>query len=114
MSGLNAKIRGPTPARVAREVSSRLRRMRDPARARGAQHYFKHEIVALGITTPALRAFVRERVRELRREWQSLRAVELCDRLLREPELEIRGAGILVLGAFQKRLTPDLLGPAER
>ena len=114
MSGLSARTKGPSPGRVAREMTSRLRRMRDRKRARGVQQYFKHEIVALGITTPALRAFVRDRVQELPKEWPAQQAIELCDRLLREPEMEIRGAGFLILGAFGKQLTPGLLKRAER
>lgn len=113
MRGLNTRTTVRSPGRVAREMISRLRRMRDRKRAGGVQQYFKHEIVALGITTPALRAFVRDRVRELPKAWQAQQTIELCDRLLREPELEIRGAGILILAAFQKRLTPDLFEQAK-
>jgi 3-methyladenine DNA glycosylase AlkD len=99
---------------AAAEIISSLRRMGDPVRARSAQHYFKHEIVALGLTAPVLRAFVRERVGGLRRTWQAAQAIQLCDRLLCEPEMEIRGAGFLILGAFRKQLKPDLLKAAER
>jgi 3-methyladenine DNA glycosylase AlkD len=114
MGGLKARLRRPSPEQVAREITSRLRRKGDPVRARGARQYFKHQIVALGVTTPALRSFVRERVRELRGQWGAPQAIELCGRLLREPELEIRAAGILILGAFRKQLTPSLLKRAER
>ena len=102
-----------TVEQVAREIIAQLRRMGDPVRARGAQNYFKHEIVALGITAPVLRAFVRERVRVLQPQWTASQAIALCDRLLSEPEMEIRGAGFLVLGGFKKELTPDLLERAE-
>jgi 3-methyladenine DNA glycosylase AlkD len=40
--------------------------------------------------------------------------VALCDRLLREPELEIRGVGILLLAAFNQEFTPSLLTWAKR
>ena len=113
MSALPKRFDSAAPALVAREISSRLRRMSDPVRARGAQQYFKHEIIALGIATPELRAFVRECIDKLRPCWQGRQAVELCDRLLREPELEIRGTGFLILGGFPKLLTPDLLRQAE-
>lgn len=113
MKRIVAERKPPIPAQVAREICSRLRRVGDPVRARGAQQYFKHEIVALGITTPALRSFARERARVLRQEWLAPQAMELCDRLLRERELEIRGAGILLLGAFQKELGPPILKQAE-
>jgi 3-methyladenine DNA glycosylase AlkD len=104
----------PTAAEVAHEIASCLRQMGDPVRARGAQRYFKEAILALGITAPALRGFVRERVKALRPGWQAHEAITLCDRLLREPEMEVRVAGILILGAFQRELTLDLLKPAAR
>ena len=102
-----------TVEQVAREIIEQLRRMGDPVRARGAQNYFKHEIVALGITAPVLRAFVRERLQLLRPQWTASQAIALCDRLLSEPEMEMRGVGFLVLSAFQQELTPDLLDQAE-
>jgi 3-methyladenine DNA glycosylase AlkD len=111
---IGTNMSSASPADIAQEFKSRLREMGDPARARGMQQYFKHEIVALGITTPVVRAFVRAYVRELRCQWQAPQAIELCDRLLREPEFEIRGAGILVLGAFADRLAPDFVKRAER
>ena len=98
---------------VADDMIAQLRRMGDPVRARGVQNYFKHEIVALGITAPVLRAFARERVQLLRPRWTVSQAIALCDRLLSEPEMDIRGAGFLVLSAFKKELTPDLLEQAE-
>lgn len=103
-----------TVEQAADEICSSLRRMGNPMRARGVQQYFKHRIVALGIMAPVLRAFVRERAGVLCRTWQGPQAVQLCDQLLREPEMEIRGAGILILGAFHKQLKPDLLKSAER
>ena len=114
MRGTAAERKAPAPAQVAREISSHLRRIGDPVRARGAQQYFKHQIVALGVTTPVLRAFVRERARSLLQVWRTPQALEACDRLLREPEMEVRGAGILLLGAFRKELQPTLLKQAER
>lgn len=102
-----------TPSRVADEITARLRRMGDPARARGTQQYFKNEIVALGITAPTLRLFMRERMSQLRHTWSLSDAIHLCDRLLEEPELEIRMAGILALAAFKRAFTLDLLPHAE-
>jgi 3-methyladenine DNA glycosylase AlkD len=99
---------------AAQRVLRGLRKKRNRARALGTQKFFKHEITALGITTPDLRAFVRERVAEMRSSWQAPQVIRLCDRLLREPELEIRGAGFLILGAFGKELNPALVEDAER
>jgi 3-methyladenine DNA glycosylase AlkD len=113
MANAFAKQTIPTVAQVADQIIMRLRQMGEPRRAQGARQYFKHQIVALGITTPALRLFMRERMNGLQKVWRLGEAIQLCDRLLQEPELEIRGAGFLALAAFKKALTPAWLTPAE-
>lgn len=98
----------------AREIARHLRRSGDPARATGMERYFKHEITALGVATPVLRTLIRERTRGLKKTWTPAAAVSVCDRLVREPELEIRIAGVLFLGAFHRTLTENVLADAER
>ena len=99
---------------VAQVIIKGLRRRRDPIRAAGTQKYFKHTVVALGVDTPTLRAFVKVQARPLVGQWTLGQAVKCCDLLLNEQELEIQGAGFLLLGAFKKGFTLDLLTPAER
>jgi 3-methyladenine DNA glycosylase AlkD len=101
-------------AATVRTIIHNLRAMRNSERAKGVQQYFKHEIVALGIDTPALRAYCREQEKRLKPVWNIGEAIALCDRLLQEEEMEIRGAGLLILGAFKKEFTPDLLPWAKR
>jgi len=103
----------PAVPRKAREIIDWLRARRDPERARGVQQYFKHEIVALGIDTPALRAFAAGQTKQLRDVWSLADATSLCDRLLREPEMEVRGMGILILSGFKRDFVPDLTGTAQ-
>jgi 3-methyladenine DNA glycosylase AlkD len=104
----------PRPAEVAATIIRTLRSWRDPARAGDIQRYFKNAVVALGIGTPKLRAFATEQAKAVRPVWDVSDAVACCDRLLREPELEIRGTGILILAAFRRGFTRDLLPPAKR
>ncbi len=104
----------PDVQQVAEAIVRGLRQRRDPVRAAGAQKYFKHAVVALGVDTPTLRAFVKGQVRPLVKTWALGQAVECCDLLLNEQELEIQGAGFLLLGAFRKGFTLDLLTPARR
>jgi 3-methyladenine DNA glycosylase AlkD len=102
------------PPSAARTMMRELRAMRDPARADGVQRYFKNAVVSLGLDTPTLREYARSQVQRLRPVWTADQAVGLCDRLLREPELEIRGLGILVLNGFRREFTPRLLPTAKR
>lgn len=104
----------PPPAAVATAIIRRLRGWRDPVRSGGVERYFKHDVVALGIATPRLRAFAADQAGTLRRVWNLADAVACCDRLLLEPELEVRGAGILILAAFRRDFTRELLPHAKR
>jgi 3-methyladenine DNA glycosylase AlkD len=88
--------------------------LRDPVKAAQSQKYFKDQIVALGVDTPTLRAFVKAQAGPLVGKWTLVQAVECCDRLLAEPELEIQAAGQLLLGAFKKGFTLDLLAPSRK
>jgi 3-methyladenine DNA glycosylase AlkD len=99
---------------VAAEIVRTLRGWRDPDRAAGVQRYFKEPVVALGIETSKLRAYAELQARNLQSVWKISDTVELCDRLLGEPEMEIRGVGILELAAFNTQFTLDLLAPAKR
>jgi len=108
----NRSAKPPVP-RKAREIIDWLRERRDPERARGVQQYFKHEIVALGLDTPTLRAFAASQTKQLRAAWSLAEATSLCDRLLQEAEMEVRGMGILILSAFKRDFVPDLTGTAQ-
>jgi 3-methyladenine DNA glycosylase AlkD len=109
-----AKVMRPQVEETARAIIRGLRALHNPARAQGVQHYFKQAVTALGINAPTLRDYVRIQVQQLKPHWALAQGISLCDRLLREPELEIRGAGVLMLGAFQIAFTPDLLPWAKR
>jgi 3-methyladenine DNA glycosylase AlkD len=103
-----------SPSDLAAEMTGELRRMGDSTRARGAERYFKHEIVAIGITTPVLRQFVKQRVRSARSGWTLRDAIQLCNLLLKEQEMEIRGAAILALAEFRRQYDLELLPHADR
>jgi 3-methyladenine DNA glycosylase AlkD len=113
----NRAPKRPTPSTItakAREIIGWLRQRGDPKRARGVQQYFKHEIVALGIDTATVREFAAGQAKQLTAAWRLADATTLCDRLLREPELETRGLGILILSAFKREFRPDLTRVARR
>ena len=109
-----SKPAAPGVEAAARRIIRELRARRDDPRARGVQQYFKHAVVALGIDTPALRAFTRSELNRLKPAWTVAEATALCGRLLTETEMEIRVAGFLVLGGFKKEFTPALLPRAKR
>jgi 3-methyladenine DNA glycosylase AlkD len=102
----------PEVSQAAESLLTSLRRRSNPERAKGVQQYFKHAVVSLGMDTPTLRACVREELKTLKPGWKLPEAVALCDLLLREPELEARGAGLLILSGFKREFSPALLSAA--
>jgi len=96
-----------TPRDIAREAVERLRRLADPARAEGVQRYFKETIKSYGIYTDEVRALAAELYQSVRGTWTAAEAIELCDILFAEPELEAKSVGALILSRFKKDLPPS-------
>jgi 3-methyladenine DNA glycosylase AlkD len=104
----------PSVEQTARLIIRSLRTLADPVRAQGVQQYFKHAVVALGIDTRTVRNLALDQIKALKSTWTLAEGAALCERLLGEPELEVRGMGILILSAFKKEFTPELTDTAER
>jgi len=103
----------PPPADVASSIADTLRGWHDPVRAAGVRRYFKHAVVAIGVDTPTLRGYLSEQVARLRPLWTVDHAIRACAALLAEPEMEVRGAGLLLLAGFQRQITRDFASLAE-
>ncbi len=99
---------------VADNIVAALRKKHDPTRAQAVQHYFREEIVALGVDAPTVRDLVKRQMKPLKGVWTLDDAVRCCDLLVNEPEIEVRVSGVLVLGTFKKAFTPVLIAPAYR
>lgn len=98
----------------ANAIALQLRAKRNPARALLAQRYLKRPVAVLGIDAATLRRFAREQAERLMLEGGSPNIVPLCERLLDEPELEVRATGLLILGALVDELEPGLLDRAAK
>jgi len=99
---------GPSPEAVAREALAQLRAKADPARARGAEAYFKETIRAFGVRAIEVRQIATGIARRVRRDWTVAEAIRLCDLLLPRPELEAKGVAILVLHRFRRTFPKQL------
>jgi 3-methyladenine DNA glycosylase AlkD len=108
------KTESPKVDQVVEAIIAALRKEADPLRATNVQHYFRDEIVALGVDMPTVRCLVKEQMRLLKGVWPLDDAIRCCDRLLKEPQIEMRTAGVLVLSAFKRDFTPMLTDPAYR
>ena len=102
-----------TVQQVVQAVKKKLRNMADPQRARDSQRYFKEPVALLGIGAQPFRAVMKEQIKPLKKTWTLEQAIECCECLLQESELELRGAGHEILGAFAKQFTLELADYAQ-
>ena len=96
------------PKDIARKARAALRAKADPVRARGAERYFKGTIKSYGVAAPDVHALAAGLYAAIKADWTFGDAVELCDILVRDPELEAKSVGTLVLCRFKSAFTPAL------
>jgi 3-methyladenine DNA glycosylase AlkD len=87
---------------MADECLRRLKGLADPARAAGAQRYFKEKARFLGISAPELRDVSREVYQRVRTDWGIKEATAFCAIMLHNPYHEVKALGILTFERYRK------------
>lgn len=103
----------PRPRDIAEAARRALAAKADPVRARGAERYFKETIKSYGVRGPEIHALTAELHGRIKAVWTLNDAIELCDILLRDPELEAKAVGILILNRFKMSFTPAFFARAK-
>jgi 3-methyladenine DNA glycosylase AlkD len=109
-----ARTKELLPRRAAEEVLEEIRRQADPAWAESTQRYFKEPVKCYGLDTPTSRRLARDLLKRVKGSWAPRDAVAFCRAMVRDPHLEPRGIGFLVVAAFVGEAGPDLLQDARR
>jgi 3-methyladenine DNA glycosylase AlkD len=102
------KARKKTPKQIADLAIGRLEKLADPARAEGAQRYFKEDFRCYGLTADQVRDLAKEMHQIVKDVWSVGDAVELCDILLPNPYHEAKALGILVLERYKNDFPKSL------
>jgi 3-methyladenine DNA glycosylase AlkD len=102
-------------ARAAREVRAHLRRQGSARRAAGMRAYFKRDetVRFFGVAAPEIRRIARETWLTRRHVWSVRDATRCCDLLIRQPELEGKSVGVLVLERWHREFPRSLLRRAR-
>ncbi len=95
-----------TPRAAAMRVLIELERRRDPARAVGAERYFKETVASLGIPAADVRLVATRAYTRVRASWDVADAIAYCGILIRDRHLEVKSAGLALVERFADRLTP--------
>jgi 3-methyladenine DNA glycosylase AlkD len=104
----------PAPRALAAELRAELERLADPDAARQARTCFRDPVEVLGVGTPELRRLVGETHRQVAQSWGLREALTACDLLLRDRRVEVKGAGLVLLGRFRRRFEPSVLPVVAR
>jgi 3-methyladenine DNA glycosylase AlkD len=92
------------PETIAKQAIAALKLKADPVRAAGAQKYFKETVKCYGLISPDVRAIAAGLYASIKKEWTGLDAAALCEILYREPYLESKSVGTIILARFRKDL----------
>lgn len=104
-----------SPQDAARSVRQSLASKADPVRALGVERYFKaYETVrSYGVAAPDIHALAAEIYGRIRAHWTVDDAIELCDILFTDPEIEAKAVAGLVLARFKKTYRPALFAKVK-
>jgi 3-methyladenine DNA glycosylase AlkD len=97
-----------TPEEIAKRALVRLKAKADPVRAAATRKYFKEAAKFYGLVSADVRDMAAEFYDEVREDWGWEDAVALCEILYREPHLEAKSIGTLVLFRFRKTLPESM------
>lgn len=104
----------PGPGKTAEETLRFMRSLADKKKAASNQRFFKEPVVMLGIDGPTIHDIERDLMKEIGQVWTIRDAVSFCKSMLRDPNLEVRGVGFLVVGRFVNEASPNLLPTIKR
>jgi len=107
-AGSTATPKKVCPQDIARRVRAALAAKADPVHARGAERYFKETVKCYGVAAPEIHGLAKELYARIKTDWTAVEAMELCDILFAEPELEAKAVGALILGRFKDTFPPGL------
>lgn len=99
----------PGPRTIAAEVRNALRAAADSKVAAQGQTYFKEAVVLMGVRALEMRRIARETYQQVKPHWTLKEALALCNNVLPDPRLEVKGVAVLVCERFGKEFEPRLL-----
>src|SRR6266496_5265798 len=96
-----------TPKKVAAEIRAVLKRDGSAEHAKGVQWFFKEDVKSHGWYTAALRAFAKQRRREILKDYGIDFLVQVADRLFTGRVLEEKIFAVLLLENCSGKLDPN-------
>ncbi len=109
-----ARRRKPDPRQTATEILDFMRSRADAKKATSYQRFFKEPVTLFGIDGPTMHSIERDLLKNIGNVWTIRDAVSFCRAMIRDPHLEARGVGFLIVAHFVNEGSPDLLPTIKR
>jgi 3-methyladenine DNA glycosylase AlkD len=105
-----------SPAAAARDIERRIAALARPSGAFDARRYFRGDanLRFHNIGAPAIRRLAREAHAVRREQWSVDDAARCADRLMKSHFLEVKAAGVELLGRYRRHFEPRMLKTWQR
>src|SRR5262249_11002291 len=104
----------PPPQQIAKDTLAALRGTADGKLAATAQTFFKEPVTLRGVRAADMRRIARETYLRVKPHWSLADAVALCEIMLRDPRLEMKGVAVLVCERFGDEFDASLLAVIQK
>ncbi len=108
------KQKKPDPRQTATEILDFMRSRADAKKATSYQRFFKEPVTMFGIDGPTIHSIERDLIEKIGKVWTIRSAVSFCNAMIRDPHLEGRAVGFLIVAHFVNEASPDLLPTIKR
>ncbi len=109
-----ARRQKPDPRQSAAETLELMQHLADAKKATSYQRFFKEPVTLFGIDGPTMHSIERDLLADIGDVWTIRDAVSFCRAMIRDPHLEARGVGFLIVAHFVNEASPDLLPTIKR
>jgi len=103
-----------SPSQAAEEMLEYLKSHAEKTRAAKYQRYFKEPVDYLGVGKEVMMEVKQKLDDRVDGAWTIEEAVQFCDLMVRDPHMETRGLGFLVVAAYVSEAPPTLLSDIKR
>jgi 3-methyladenine DNA glycosylase AlkD len=100
-----------TPKQLAAKTRARLKTLGDPLVVSRGLTFFKEgdDVSLYGIKCSAMRRIEKEVSQQVRKAWTVEQAIAFCDLMVRDPHVEAKSVGFLLLGRYRHDFERGLL-----
>jgi 3-methyladenine DNA glycosylase AlkD len=112
--GIKKEGRVFSPEDVARKAVAMLKGKADPENAVQVQRYFKEQVASYGLKSDDVREIAQTLYRSVQKDWTIRQAIELCEILLPNKYLEVKGVATLIFLRYMKDFERPVFGLVKK